>query len=379
MNKSFTYADNAATTKLDPKAFEAMLPFLLEEYGNASQPYSFSRSSKEALKEARQTIAQLINAEPEEIFFTSGGSESNNWAIKASAFSDIEKRATITSQIEHSSVLESCASIERLGYPVAYLHVDQHGLLAPEALERCITDRTRLVSVMLSNNEIATIQAIDELAEIANRHGALFHTDAVQAVGHMPIDVKKIGVDMLSASAHKFNGPKGVGFLYVRSGVKLLPLIDGGKQEFGHRAGTENIAAVVGMAVALKENISENQKNTQHLLSLEQVLLDGLKAEGVDFVRNGINHLPGNVSLSFKGKDGETLLHRLDLMGIAVSTGAACDSYETQISHVLEAIRLEEEYAKGTIRISFGKYNSLEEAEKIANAIVKILKSTPSP
>lgn len=371
--KQFIYADNAATTKLDIDAFEAMKPFLLSEYGNASQPYSFSRSSKQALKEARVTIARCINAEPEEIYFTSGGTESDNWAIKGSAFSDPLKRATITSVIEHHAVLRACSDIERLGYLVSYLSVNSYGQVSPEILLKQITDDTRLVSIMFANNEIGSIQDIQALCSIAHSKGATFHTDAVQAVGHINIDVKSLGVDMLSASAHKFNGPKGVGFLYIKSGTEINSYISGGGQEFGMRAGTENVASIVGMAVALKNNFDRIVEARTHLQHLEKVLLQELHNYKIDFIRNGKNHLPGNVSLSFRGANGETLLHRLDLMGIMVSTGSACDSVNNQVSHVLRAISLDNEYAEGTIRISLSKSNTTEDVQEIAKAIIKIL------
>lgn len=372
--KQHIYADNAATTKLDKAAFEAMTPWLLEEYGNASQPYAFARKPKKALADARATIAECIGALPEEIYFTSGGTESNNWVIKSSAFSDPEKRATITSAFEHHAVLRSCAAIERLGYSVAYMWPSDEGYITPETLEKYITDNTRLVSVMLANNEIGSIQPIRELCEAAHAHGALFHTDAVQAVGHIKIDVHKLGVDFLSASAHKFNGPKGIGFLYIRNGVELPPYADGGAQESAHRAGTENVAAIVSMATALKANCDLLEQNQQHILSLERQLISKLNESGVAYKRNGgDSKLPGLLSLSFPGKDGEAILHRTDLMGISISTGSACDSVNTEISHVLQAIRLDEDYAKGTIRISLGKNNTEEEVERIAAALVKIL------
>lgn len=372
--KQFIYADNAATTKLNKEVFKAMVPWLTDEYGNASQPYSFARKSKKALAEARETIAKCINALPEEIYFTSGGTESDNWAIKGSAFSDADKRTTITSAIEHHAVLNACAAIERLGYPVAYLFPDSEGTVLPEKLRAAITDKTRLVSIMFSNNEIGTIEPIAELAEIAHSHGAIFHTDAVQAIAHTPIDVKAMGIDMLSASAHKFNGPKGIGFLYIRKGIELRPFNDGGAQEFGMRAGTENIASIVGMARALEINCSALKDNAEYVLKLENILLEHLQESELDFVRNGAkNHIPGNISLSFKDKDGEAILHRLDLMGICVSTGSACDSVNTQVSHVLQAIDLPDEYAKGTIRISLNKDNTVEEAVTIADSITRIL------
>lgn len=371
--KQYIYADNAATTRLDEEAFEVMKPFLLDYYGNASQPYSFSRQCKKALKDARNTIADCIGALPEEIFFTSGGSESNNWAIKGIAFYNGKSKAIVTSQIEHHSILTSCKMMESLGYPAAYVGTDENGVIQPEKFKNFISSPS-IVSIMMANNEIGSVQMIKELAEIAHDKGAVFHTDAVQAVGHIPVDVQKLGVDMLSASAHKFNGPKGIGFLYIRKGTSIYPLINGGQQENSMRAGTENIASIVAMAAALKKSCSDMEMNTKKLLSFEQVFLDRLNSAGIDFIRNGSeNHIPGNVSVSFKGQSGEMLLHRLDLMGICVSTGSACDSKETQISHVLRAIGLDKSYAKGTIRVSFGKDNTVEEAEKIARSLISII------
>ena len=373
--KQTIYVDNAATTKLDLGAFEAMKPWLQDEYGNASQPYSFARTPKKALAEARTTIAACINARPEEIFFTSGGTESDNWAIKGSALSDPNHKATITSEIEHHAVLRSCAAIERLGYPVVYLSPNPEGQITPENLDSVITTNTRLVSIMFANNEIGSIQPIKDLCAVAHVHGALFHTDAVQGVGHVPIDVQELGIDMLSASAHKFNGPKGIGFLYIRNGTELFPFMNGGAQESGLRAGTENIAAIVGMAIALKNNCEAMNTNGAHICSLERQLINELNEGQISYIRNGGTHtLPGLLSLSFPGKDGETIMHRLDLMGIAVSTGAACDSVNTQISHVLKAIKMEESLAKGTIRISLGKNNTGSDVQAIARAIIKVLR-----
>jgi len=368
------YADNAATTKLAPEAFEAMRPFLLEQYGNASQPYSFARPAKKALKEARETIASLLNAQPEEIYFTSGGTESDNWAVKGTMLQYGDHRALITSSIEHHAVLHSAASIERLGYPVVYLPSDSTGTVQPATLREYISDSTKLVSIMLSNNEVGSIQPVKVLSAIAHEHGALFHTDAVQSVGHIPIDVLDLGIDMLSASAHKFNGPKGVGFLYVKSGTPLHSFNDGGSQEYGLRAGTENIASIVGMATAMQINCEQLQSNEQHLLELECALLSCLSKTKLDYKRNGAdNHVPGTISLSFKNAEGEMILHRLDLMGICVSTGSACDSKNTQVSHVLKAMQIPEEYAKGTIRISFGKENTLDDVHSIVNGLERIL------
>lgn len=372
--KRFIYADNAATTQLDMDAFEAMKPYLLGEYGNASQPYSFARTAKKALKNSRETIARCIGAEPEEIFFTSGGTESNNWAIKGTAFSGSTKHAFITSVIEHHAILRPCADIESMGYPVSYLPVDCTGTVDVRTLSEYINSDTRLVSIMTANNEIGSIQDISALAAIAHSCGAIFHTDAVQAVGHIEIDVNLLGVDMLSASAHKFNGPKGIGFLYVRKGTPLMPYASGGGQEHHMRAGTENVASIVGMATALKKNVAAMKDTASHLALLENRLLVGLSNANIRFSRNGSEvHIPGNLSLSFPGHSGEALLHRLDLMGICVSTGSACNSAETQVSHVLKAIGLDETEAKGTIRLSFGKDNIENDIDTIVDALRKIL------
>lgn len=367
------YADNAATTKLDVDAFEAMKPFLLENYGNASQPYAFARICKQCLAEARATIANCINAEPSEIYFTSGGTESDNWAIKSAAFSGGKSQVIITSAFEHHAILNACASVEHMGYPVAYVFPNRDGIVQLQSLQRIITDRTGLVSVMLVNNELGTIQPIKELCGIAHDHGALFHTDAVQAVGHIPIDVKELGIDMLSASAHKFNGPKGVGFLYIRKEVKLPPLLNGGNQEHSKRAGTENIAGIVAMAIALKKNCSNLPNNVLKIQSMENRLLAGLSAKGLRYVRNGLNNAPGIINLSFPGFDGEAILHRLDLRGICVSTGSACDSTNTEISHVLRAIELDEQCAHGAIRISLGINNTPDEVDTIVSELSKII------
>ena len=368
------YADNAATTKLYIGAFEAMKPFLLEQYANASQPYSFSRAAKKALKQARETIAACINAESEEIFFTSGGSESDNWALEGIMYEFGDQRALVTSQIEHHAILRTAAAIEKMGYPVAYLPATKDGIITPEALKAIISSNTKLVSIMLANNEIGSIQPIKQLASIAHQHGALFHTDAVQAVGHLRIDVKELGVDMLSASAHKFNGPKGVGFLYIKKGTPIHSFVNGGGQESGYRAGTENIASIVGMATALRVNCELLDSSEKQLRQLEKKLISTLTAAKLNFIRNGSNdHLPGNMSLSFYNASGEMLLHRLDLKGICVSTGSACDSKNTQISHVLRAIGLPEDYAMGTIRVSLGKDNTESEVTQIADALIAIL------
>lgn len=369
MNKMI-YADNAATTRLSDAALQAMLPYMQSEYGNASQPYSFARAPKTALAKARETIAKCIGALPEEIYFTSGGTESNNWVLRNSIFCGSE---VLVSSVEHHSILNAAKEAEILDY---YLPVDGDGIVSPETLINAISNRTALVSVMLANNEIGTIEPIAELATIAREHGCLFHTDAVQAVGHIEIDVHELGVDFLSASAHKFNGPKGVGFLYVRKGITLHPLILGGAQESNMRAGTENVASIVAMAAALEENVLHLQEHKKYLRQLEECFFAQLAGESIKCHRNGaLSSIPGNISVSFDGLSGEAILHRLDLKGIMISTGSACDSKDTQVSHVLKAINLPENLAKGTIRISFGKYNTQDDAIAIANALIQILKT----
>ena len=375
--KRFVYADNAATTQMDIEVFDAMKPYLLDEYGNASQPYSFSRNSKMGLKKAREIIASCINAKPSEIYFTSGGTESDNWAVKGTMFASLEKKTLITSQIEHHAILRSADSLEHKGFSIVRLEVSKDGIVEPDTLSRTITHDTQLVSIMFVNNEIGTIQPIKELARIAHSKGALFHTDAVQAIGHIPIDVKELGVDLLSASAHKFNGPKGIGFLYIKNGIDIVPYFDGGAQEHSMRAGTENIPAIVGMACALQNNCKQINTNMHKLNEMTKVILHRLKEnQNVDFLKNGgDNTLPGMLSLSFRNAFGEAILHRLDLRGVCVSTGSACDSINTNISHVLQSIGLKEEYAKGTIRISLGKRNTIEDVDYIVNEIIKIFKN----
>ena len=370
--KEYVYADNAATTRLSNKAFESMLPYLQNEYGNASQLYSFARLPKKALKEARQVIANCIGAQPREIFFTSCGTESDNWVINGAVQQHLP---IVTSSIEHHAILRPCESAKRCGCSVSLLPVTKEGIVLSSSVKEVVHSSCGLLSVMYANNEIGTIQPIKELATIAHENGWLMHTDAVQAIGHTRINVRELGVDMLSASAHKFNGPKGIGFLYIKEGVNWPTLIKGGTQENGLRAGTENVASIVGMATALEENVISICENESHLAHLEEILISNLSRSGIAFYRNGAeNHIKGNVSLSFPNRSGESIMHRLDLKGICVSTGSACDSKETQISHVLKAIGLEEMLAKGTIRISLSKYNTEHDMMKIVQVLVGILK-----
>ena len=370
--KEYVYADNAATTRLSNKAFESMLPYLQNEYGNASQLYSFARLPKKALKEARQVIANCIGAQPSEIFFTSCGTESDNWVINGAVQQHLP---IVTSSIEHHAILRPCESAKRCGCSVSLVPVTKEGIVLSSSVKEVVHSSCCLLSVMYANNEIGTIQPIKELATIAHENGWLMHTDAVQAIGHTRINVRELGVDMLSASAHKFNGPKGIGFLYIKEGVNWPALIKGGTQENGLRAGTENVASIVGMATALEENVISICENESYLAHLEEILISNLSRSGIAFYRNGAeNHIKGNVSLSFPNRSGESIMHRLDLKGICVSTGSACDSKETQISHVLKAIGLEEMLAKGTIRISLSKYNTEHDMMKIVQVLVGILK-----
>lgn len=321
-------------------------------------------------------IASCINALPEEIYFTSGGTESNNWAIKG-MINKGDFRSTITSQIEHHAVLNTCAAIEKMGFPVIYLPVDREGIVRLEVFQQVISNNAKLVSVMLANNEIGTIEPVEILGKIAHSKGVLIHTDAVQAVGHIPIDVKALNVDMLSASGHKFNGPKGVGFLYIKNGIPIHAYADGGAQEFGLRAGTENVASIIAMAYALHKNCAAMENITERLFRMEQDFLCILNRSGIDYIRNGSDyHIPGSINISIKDTNGESLLHLFDLKGICISTGSACNSVNTHISHVIQAIKVPQNYAQGTIRISFGRYNDVSDASKVAMALLEILKST---
>lgn len=373
MNKKLIYADHAATTPLMPEALEAMLPFVKGDFGNPSSIHSWARKPREAVREARAAIARCINAEPEEIFFTSGGTEADNWVVKGS------EGGMLVSSYEHHAVLNVVASEARRGRDVVYVRPkvgNGGGYIMPERLSKAWKDDIGLVSVMTANNEIGTINPVHLLSELAHKRGALFHTDAVQAVGHIPIDVREMGVDFLSASAHKFNGPKGVGFLFIRKGNKLEPLLNGGQQENGLRAGTENVASIVGMATALKMNCERMEENTEHLEKLTALLRDGIDRIFPDaiYLGDGIaGQLPGFTSVSFPGHPAEGLLHMLDLKGIAVSTGAACDSKNVQTSHVLKAINVANEIARSTVRITFGPENTVSDVDAMLIALKRIL------
>ncbi|PKN32797.1 MAG: cysteine desulfurase NifS [Deltaproteobacteria bacterium HGW-Deltaproteobacteria-19] len=368
------YADNAATTKISDSVFKKMLPFLREQYGNASSQYSLGIKAKFAVEQARQQVALAIRADPSEIMFTSGGSESNSWVL-----SSVSNGHVITSFIEHHSVLNSCYSLERKGIDVTYLPVDSKGRVSLESLKEAIRPDTKLVSIMLANNEIGTIQPIAEIGEYLRERGILFHTDAVQAVGHIPVVVKELKVDFLTASSHKFNGAKGTGILYKRNGILLPPLIFGGAQECGVRAGTENVAGIVAAGCAISESVTDMNAMADKLLAFVQATTSGIRAKIPGIIINGDknNRLPGLVNIIVDGVTGESLVHLLDLKGICVSTSSACMSGKDKPSHVLMALGLTEQQAKSAIRISYGRYNNMDEVEiivaSICNAYDKIL------
>ena len=367
------YADNAATTPLDDEVLDLMIDLQKKYFANPSAVYKISKPVKKILTESREIIAECINAKPQEIFFTSGGTESDNTAIKSVMFANLAERPNlITSAVEHKAILNSCAAMKNLGCTVTKLSVDKFGAVDVDELEKKIRRKTKLISIMFANNEIGTIQPVEKISEVARSHGIIFHTDAVQAVGHIPIDARKF--DMLSASAHKFNAPKGVGFLFIREGLKILPFMDGGSQENNFRAGTENFPAIAAMAFALKKNCEQMQLNAKKLSECSEVLLKILRENNIDFILNGgDNRLPGHLSLSFKNFSGESLMHRLDLKNICVATGSACNSKRTEISHVLQAIKLQKNYARGTIRITFGKKNTPRDAKTIAEVLTQII------
>lgn len=371
------YTDNAATTPLSREVLDEMMPYLTEYYGNASSIYKIGRDSKSALEKSREKVASLLGAKTEEIFFTGSGSEADNWAIKGVAYANEKKgKHIITSAIEHHAVLHTCQFLEKQGFKVTYLPVDEFGFVNPDDLEKAITDETILVSVMLANNEIGTIEPIRELAEIAHKHKVLFHTDAVQAVGHIPVDVNDLGVDLMSASAHKFEGPKGVGMLYVKKGTRITQFMHGGAQERGKRASTENIAGIVGLAKALEIACKNMDENVKKITELRDMYIS-MVMEKIPHCRlNGHpeKRLPGNSNISFRFIEGESLLLSLDMRGIAASSGSACTSGSLDPSHVLLGIGLEHGVAHGSLRVTFSHRNTKEEVEEIVNALIEIVK-----
>ena len=370
------YADNAATTRMSRTAIDAMIPYMENVYGNPSSLYSIGQEAKEALEEAREQVAAVIHAEPREILFTSGGSEADNQALRSAAAIGARKgkKHIISSAFEHHAILHTLNRLEKEGYEVTLLPVHENGLVVPEELEAAIREDTCLVTIMTANNEIGTIQPIREIGAICKKHGVLFHTDAVQAVGHLPIDVKDLQVDLLSASAHKFHGPKGTGFLYARKGIALTNLIEGGAQERGKRAGTENVPGIMSMAAALKEAAGNLEKNAAHQTVLRDRLIRGLQ----EIPHSALNgdaqrRLPGNVNFCFEGIEGESLLLLLDDKGISASSGSACTSGSLDPSHVLLAIGRVHDVAHGSLRLSLGEDITEEEVDYIIQSVREVV------
>ena len=370
------YLDNAATTKVADSVVDAMLPYFKEYYGNASSIYQLGAKSKEALDESREYIAGTLGAKTNEIYFTAGGSESDNWAIKATADAYAQKgKHIITSAIEHHAVLHTCEYLEKHGYEVTYVGVDENGVIKLDELKAAIRPDTILISVMFANNEIGTIQPIKEIGEIAKEHDILFHTDAVQAYAQVPINVDEMHIDMLSASGHKLNGPKGIGFLYIRKGIKIRSFVHGGQQERGRRAGTENIPGIVGLAAAAKRSFSMLEEKMHKEIELRDYLISRIEAE-IPYCRlNGDRkkRLPNNVNFSFQFIEGESMLILLDNKGIAASSGSACTSGSLDPSHVLLAIGLPHEIAHGSLRLTLSEENTKEEMDYVVEQLTAIL------
>ena len=370
------YMDNAATTRVTQPVMEAMQPYFGEIYGNPMSVHSFGRESRKAVENARRQVAQALNAQPNEIYFTGCGTESDNWAVRGAAYANVKKgKHLITTQIEHHAILHTCEQLEKEGFEVTYLPVDEFGTVRMDALEKAIRPDTTLISVMAANNEIGTIQPIEEIARLAHAHGILFHTDAVQAIGSIAFDVKAMGIDMLSLSGHKFHAPKGVGALYIRSGVKLQRLIYGGAQERTQRAGTENLASIVGLGKAVELATENIDRHNAQLTAVRDRLIDRILEE-IPYTRlNGhrTQRLPGNCNISFQFIEGESLLLSLDMKGIAASSGSACTSGSLDPSHVLLAIGLPHEIAHGSLRLSLSEENTIEQADAVVDALKEIV------
>lgn len=374
--KKNIYMDNAATTAVKKEVLDEMIPFFTEGFGNPSSVYSLGSRSKKAVEDSREKIAKAIGAEKREMFFTGSGSEADNWAIKGIAYGNASKgNHIITTKIEHHAVLHTCEYLEKKGFDITYLDVDQYGLIDLEQLKESITDKTILITIIFANNEIGTIQPIKEIGEIAKENGIYFHTDAVQAIGHIEIDVKELNIDLLSMSAHKFYGPKGIGALYIKQGVKIDPIISGGGQERNKRAGTENVPSIVGMAKAIEIAYEKLEANNEKLEKLRDSLIKKIQANIKHTKLNGhpTLRLPGNVNISFEFIEGEALLLSLDFEGIAGSSGSACTSGSLDPSHVLLAIGLSHEVAHGSLRLSLGDNNSEEELDYVVEKLIKIV------
>lgn len=370
------YLDNAATTRTAEEVVEAMLPYFAEQYGNPSAVYSLGSAAKSAVNRAKRTIAAALGAKWEDIYFTAGGTESDNWALKATAEAYSEKgRHIITTRIEHHAILHTCEYLEKRGFDITYLEVDRNGLVSPEALEAAIRPDTILVSIMFANNEIGTVEPIAALGAVAKRHGVPFHTDAVQAFGQLPINVDEMNIDMLSASGHKINGPKGIGFLYIRSGLKLQAFVHGGAQERNRRAGTENVPAIVGLEAAVKRAVRTLDEKTARKLFLRDYLIRRIEEEIPYCSLNGhkTSRLPGNVNFSFRFIEGESVLIMLDMKGICASSGSACTSGSVDPSHVLLAIGRNQEEAHGSLRLTLSEENTQEELDFVVEQLKQIV------
>lgn len=376
MEKRFVYADNAATTKVTKEVLDAMLPYFTEDYGNASSIYSMGRNAKKAVELARETVAKNIGAETSEIYFTSGGSEADNWAIRGvcDKLSAKGKKHIITSVFEHHAVLHTCQALEKMGFEVTYIPIDEKGLVNPQDIENALRDDTAIVSIMFANNEIGTIQPIKEIAEICHKKNVIFHTDAVQAVGHVEIDVKELGVDMLSISGHKIHAQKGIGALYVRKGIVIPNLIFGGAQERNKRAGTENVPAIVGFAKAMESACADIPAKTEKVTKMRNRLIDGiLKIPRTRLNGDRDKRLCGNSNTSIEGIEGESLLLMLDINGICASSGSACTSGSLDPSHVLMALGLKHEVAHGSLRLSIDENTTDEDIDYILEVIPKVV------
>lgn len=381
--KKIVYMDHAATTYAAPEVVEAMLPYFSEKFGNPSSVYGIGQENKAAVEEARAKVAAAINAEPNEIYFTAGGTESDNWVLKGVAFANIRKgKHIITTAVEHHAILHAAEWLQSQGFEVTYLPVDQYGMVSPADVEKAIRPDTILISVMYANNEVGTIQPIAEIGAIARAHGIYFHTDAVQAVGHVPIDVKAEHIDMLSLSGHKFYGPKGIGVLYIRRGVRIQNLLHGGAQESRHRAGTENVAGIVGLGVAIERSVAAMPEESSRLTAMrDHMIRELLKIPASHLNGHPTQRLPNNVNITFEYIEGEGILLLLNMFGICASTGSACNSASLEPSHVLTAMGVPHEIAHGSVRLTLGERNTEEDVsyvlEKLPEVVRKLRSMSP--
>jgi len=370
------YFDNAATTKIRPEVLNQMMPFLTDEYGNASSIYTLGRTSKNAIETARKRVADAIGADADEIYFTSSGTEADNWALKGVASANSSKgKHIIVSSIEHHAILKPCEYLKKHGFDISYIPVTHDGIIDIKELKESIRSDTVLISVMYANNEIGTIQPIEDIAKLAKEKGIYFHTDAVQAVGHIPIDVKKLGIDLLTISAHKLNGPKGVGALYIKKGTNIDQFMHGGDQEMKRRAGTENTAGIVGFGKAIQLAVTDIEKKNEYIKRLRDTAIEGILSNIPDTFLNGdaSKRLPGNANICFKYVEGESILLHLDRLGICASTGSACTSASLEPSHVLLAIGISPELAHGSLRLTFSEENTIDEVKYLIKVLPDII------